>query len=331
MISDKISFSIIVPTCNRPQQLALALDSIALQTYLSFEVFIINNGTIENHKDDYLTIQKSFDKRFKFLNYYNDDAQGFGPAIARNLGVSKASGDYLLFLDDDDIWVDNSYLQRLQEITERFAPEILISEQTGVSMSGDKETLIRPKWFPNIDKSPYYTTVTDNLGIVTLDYFSCAGVFPHINITVYKHSLLEKTKGFNKGLWYEEDLEMFLRSVDNVDKIYVSNLLVAKHYIPIKEEKLNISANITDINKHCTRINLANDLLAKVKSKQVKRFIFNMMSHSAKHLSQFYGKNNEIKLEKMYATIALRAKFTFKWHVYCCFLNVKHSYHRFFK
>ena len=86
-------FSIIIPVYNVEKYLKKCLDSVFNQTYKDYEVIVVNDGT----KDNSMDIVKDY--AVKVINQKNQ-----GLSAARNAGVKKATGDYLIFLDSDDYW-----------------------------------------------------------------------------------------------------------------------------------------------------------------------------------------------------------------------------------
>jgi glycosyltransferase involved in cell wall biosynthesis len=89
--------SIIIPTYRRTDYLRLLLESIIKQTFQDFEVLVIDDGTLG---DENQQLCSCFDKVL-----YHKIANSGGPAKPRNVGISKARGIYLAFVDDDDIWL----------------------------------------------------------------------------------------------------------------------------------------------------------------------------------------------------------------------------------
>jgi len=88
------SFSIIIPTYNRPQQLALCLQALVRQDYPHFEVIVVDDGS----KIPLFECVKIFKSQLDItlLTQYNA-----GPAVARNTGAAYAKGQFLAFTDDD--------------------------------------------------------------------------------------------------------------------------------------------------------------------------------------------------------------------------------------
>lgn len=90
-------FSIIIPCYNIEAYISMALDSVLNQTYSAWECICVNDGSTDNTKallDDYA-------RRDSRIKVYSQSNQGV--SSARNLGLSKMRGEWLLFLDGDDV------------------------------------------------------------------------------------------------------------------------------------------------------------------------------------------------------------------------------------
>lgn len=89
-------FSVVVPTHNRLELLKQSLRSIESQTFKDYEVIVVDDG--------------SEDGTWQFLTELGDRVRAIrtssnvGPGEARNIGIAKASGSYIAFLDSDDLW-----------------------------------------------------------------------------------------------------------------------------------------------------------------------------------------------------------------------------------
>ncbi|WP_310556211.1 glycosyltransferase family A protein [Flavobacterium sp.] len=96
-IIEKIVISIIIPTYKRTDYLKLTLQSVLNQTFQSFEIIVVDDGspTDENEK-----ICSQYAK-IKYIKIKNSG----GPAKPRNIGIKAAKGKYIAFVDDDDIWL----------------------------------------------------------------------------------------------------------------------------------------------------------------------------------------------------------------------------------
>lgn len=98
--------SVIVPVYNVEKYLEECLDSIQNQTYSDIEVILVNDGSLDNSKDICETYCKD-DNRFKLINQANQ-----GQSVARNHGVAASTGEFIAFVDSDDI-IRQDYLEVL--------------------------------------------------------------------------------------------------------------------------------------------------------------------------------------------------------------------------
>ena len=104
-----MKFSIIVPVYNVEKYLSKCLDSVINQTNQDFEVIVVNDGSPDNS-------QKII---YEYVEKYPDKIKGFikengGLSDARNYGIARASGEYIIFLDSDD-YIDEHLLEKLDE------------------------------------------------------------------------------------------------------------------------------------------------------------------------------------------------------------------------
>ncbi|MDF0731922.1 glycosyltransferase [Pseudomonas entomophila] len=122
-------FSVILTTFNRPRLLVDALDSLANQTWKDFEVILVNDkgAPVESLLDDYA-----------FPITYLRQGRNQGPAAARNAGHRLARGRYVVYLDDDDLYLPH-HLQTLAEAIERHPGEVVYTDAVLVTetLEGD--------------------------------------------------------------------------------------------------------------------------------------------------------------------------------------------------
>jgi len=100
--------SVIVPVYNVEKYLEECLDSIQNQTYSDIEVILVNDGSTDKSKEICGKYCKQ-DNRFQLLNQENQ-----GLSAARNKGVEISTGEYIVFVDSDDI-IKTNYLEKLMQ------------------------------------------------------------------------------------------------------------------------------------------------------------------------------------------------------------------------
>lgn len=102
--------SIVIPTYNAEKTIASTLQSVINQTFSDVEIIIINDGSTDNTLQ---TIETCQDPRIRVLSYNNA-----GVAMARNRGISHATGEYIAFIDADDRWTTDKLELQLQALQE---------------------------------------------------------------------------------------------------------------------------------------------------------------------------------------------------------------------
>jgi len=135
--------SVIIPSFNRFEFLLEAINSVQRQDYSNFEIIIINDGSTEKEYYNYI-----FPDNVCLINLEKNQKEihGFGPGSIRNFGVAKATGEYLAFLDDDDIWLKDKLKIQISEMVEK---NFLLSSTEGFYGEGryleNKEYLLYNK------------------------------------------------------------------------------------------------------------------------------------------------------------------------------------------
>jgi len=105
------SFSVIIPTYNRSHLLKEAIESVLKQNYSDFEILVIDDGSTDNTR---FVVEQISDKRVKYF-YQNNSGQ----SSARNLGLIKSQGEYIAYLDEDDLWPVDYLATMVRELNTR--------------------------------------------------------------------------------------------------------------------------------------------------------------------------------------------------------------------
>ena len=153
--------SIIINCYNGERYLHECLKSILIQTYTNYEVIFWDNLSKDNSKLIFLEIK---DNRFKYFN----DNNHVSLYAARNKAIKACNGDYVAFLDVDDLWLPEKlmtqieYIQKNSDIGFCYSGFKFLSQKTGILKSAyNNKTL----------KSGYLTTTllkNYNIGLLTL-------------------------------------------------------------------------------------------------------------------------------------------------------------------
>ena len=127
-VNDKIS--IIIPVYNVESYLEECLESILKQDLKNLEVILIN----DNSTDNSLRICQKYVEQYKFVLINNK--QNLGPAISRNIGIKKATGDYIIFVDSDD-YLEQCSIQKLYSIVKNTDADIAMARLDSFNSKGN--------------------------------------------------------------------------------------------------------------------------------------------------------------------------------------------------
>ncbi|WMI69845.1 glycosyltransferase [Mangrovimonas sp. YM274] len=101
--------SIIIPTFNREDLIKKALDSVISQTNKNWECIVVDDGSTDNT----LKVLEEYTKRDKRIQWFKRDRGPKGAPTCRNIGLEKANGDYVIYLDSDDFLMPYCLEQRV--------------------------------------------------------------------------------------------------------------------------------------------------------------------------------------------------------------------------
>lgn len=105
--------SIIIPTYNRPTRLKRALRSIASQQYPNIEIVVVDDAS----EDPVLPIVNEVRDEKEMDIQVLRHSENKGASAARNTGIRNSKGDFLAFIDDDDIWYPDKITKQVESLT----------------------------------------------------------------------------------------------------------------------------------------------------------------------------------------------------------------------
>lgn len=113
--------SIVIPVFNAEKYIEKALKSLIDQSYGDFEILCVDDGSTDRS----LYILREYESRDDRIHVFENHVKSTGAALARNMGLDKAVGKYLLFLDADD-WFEPDLLKKTVERAEKTCAQIVI-------------------------------------------------------------------------------------------------------------------------------------------------------------------------------------------------------------
>lgn len=177
-------FSVVIPLYNKESSIHKTLFSVLSQSFCGFEIIVIDDGS----NDGSLSVVSMFrDSRIRIFTQNNG-----GPSAARNRGIKEAKGDYIAFIDADDIWSPD-YLREM---------DMLITEYPDAAIYGFNYAMVEKGITHNPSSVDYRGYVK---GWESFPFF-----FWTSSCCCSKKDLLE-LGGFDERMYYGEDCDMWYR------------------------------------------------------------------------------------------------------------------------
>lgn len=189
--------SVVVPTYNCETFISEALNSVVSQNYPNLEIIVVDDGSLDG------TVEKirTFGDGIRLVQQANQ-----GPGAARNHGARVARGEYLAFLDGDDVWLPGKLRAQIQHIKDNPSIQLVYGHWR--------------RWYPDSDGSytsaEEHTTIFDagNIDVEGSGWVYCRLLLDSIlhTITVLmRRRLFEDVGGFDASLRRGEDYDLWIR------------------------------------------------------------------------------------------------------------------------
>lgn len=191
---ENVAISIIIPVYNIKDYLRDCLDSVTTQHFSNKEVILVDDGSTDGSGD----ICDAY--AAKYADFRVIHKPNGGPSSARNRGIDEACGEWLIFLDSDDLWADSDCLQRLYSYTKELNLNIVRFEYQAVN---EKLKHIEPRSY---DKSNIEGRVIDNYELVNCGI--SGEWFPWLYL-IRKEAIGDLR--FNEKKKFQEDIDFYCR------------------------------------------------------------------------------------------------------------------------
>lgn len=227
--------SVIIPVYNRDYSLRDAIESVIIQSYKPSEIIVIDDGSFFNIED----ILKNYKSHIKFIKLNNNK----GVSSARNEGIKIATGNYIAFLDSDDIF-----------LPKKIETQLKFMQDNNFLISHTNEFWYKKDRYINQGKT------NDRYGGDILDKILDKCRISPSSLMVHK-SIFDNTGLFNEDLKVCEDYEFSMRVALKYNVGYLKNKLIIKRAV----EENSLSASIKHI--EYIRYNILNDFYNQNKDK----------------------------------------------------------------
>ncbi|SCJ79995.1 Chondroitin polymerase [Anaerotruncus sp. 2789STDY5834896] len=191
--------SVVVPVYNIEKYLPTCIDSVVNQSYKNFELLLINDGSTDNSR----AICYQYASDHAFIRVINQENSGL--SAARNTGIRNATGDYIYFIDGDDL-INPKALESFVEISERVPNVDYIIGRMSFFVDGTTE-YIPDKWLVDPETVSGKDGQDAFASIIEVNHYFMAGIRG-----MYRREYLIKNRlFFDEELRYSEDIDFSYR------------------------------------------------------------------------------------------------------------------------
>jgi len=186
-------FSVVIPTCNRADMLRQAIQSVLEQTFSNWEMIVVDDHSTDNTSQ----IVASFnDPRIFYL--VND--RGRGGAGARNTGIAHTRGQWVAFLDDDDVWLAEKLDAYYQTVTAADSAVGLVYSDFA---------------FYDFDLHRIQQVIHHSKSPCTLDDLFLRNEIGTMSIVAIRTDILCRVQGLDERFLARQDIELYVRVLEH--------------------------------------------------------------------------------------------------------------------
>jgi glycosyltransferase involved in cell wall biosynthesis len=222
--------SVIIPTYNYGKFIDEALASVFNQTFQDFEIIVIDDGSTDNTRQRIST----YGDRVRY--FYQEQK---GPAAARNLGIRESRGEYIAFLDADDLWYPAKLEKQMALFESNPRLGMVLSDNALFDDNGIYKSYVNKKRY------------LFSGGIITNIFLRSGVVTPTV---IVRKAVFKKVGLFEESLHIAEDDNMWIR-------------------IAIEYEVGIVDESLAQIRDHCSRTMRVSDKLEDNVSKNIQMLI----------------------------------------------------------
>lgn len=243
--------SVVIPTYNRAKFITEAVDTVLEQTFQDFELIVVDDDSCDETPE---VLEPYFDR----LRYVVQPHKG--PAAARNTGIQEAQGEFIAFLDSDDLWLP----EKLQWQVEFFKqnPDMLICQTQEIWLRNNKRIKPRARhrkesgWI--FHRAVELCLISPSAVMIHRKVFDDVGLFDEMLPAAEDYELwLRVTARFPVGL-VDEPLvikrgghpdQLSTASIGKLDKYRIQGLLKLLRQFPLTEEQRSIA--LAELRRKC--------------------------------------------------------------------------------
>jgi glycosyltransferase involved in cell wall biosynthesis len=223
--------SVIIPTYNRSEKVQKSVESALAQSFTDFEVIVVDDGSTDDTEQ---ALNRVFGDHIRYYFQANQ-----GASVARNRGIKEAKGEWVAFLDSDDLW-EREKLECQLAALDRFGTKCNAC-YTDVRFYNHSET----RTMFQLAESSY--SHQDAMGINSealrlLVKPGGAGMVVCLSSLLVRKAAIETSGNFNSRLLYSQDSEFMFRLALKTGFCYVNRPLVLFDRSPVEVRHTGVSS-----------------------------------------------------------------------------------------
>ena len=314
-------FSIVLATRDRASLFAAALASVMRQTWADFEIIVVNDGSAEAVMADYdAVLARAGEKLGPRLRSFRLQrrARGHGQSYALNHGVEQACGQYVAFLDDDDLWIDDGHLQRAADnlLAERAAgrePDLYMSNQEAYR---GEQKVPGPVWIesllPHLRAAGRAPTAHGAYAVSVPDLMAITG-FCHLNCLIVRRALHGAVGGMDERIRWECDRDVFLRLVDASALTLHHPAVTSRHHVPEPKAGTSMTTSLNEVERRLWQLRVLEKCAHGLKHPLLRAHCRTHLGYTLKRIATEMANQQAWRLASVYAAEGLAVLPTVKW------------------
>ncbi|MBT9486005.1 MAG: glycosyltransferase family 2 protein [Rubrivivax sp.] len=322
-------FSVIIATRDRAELFEAAIRSVAGQSFTDMEIVVVNDGSLPEALPAYrqtlevLRSELGTDRVQDHLLIRRP--KGHGQSYSLNVGVERARGRYVCFLDDDDVWVDPEHLVR--------AAASILSRQDAAGEAVDLYTSNQeafrgperhpgPIWLQSLGsilQAKGRQPGQDGVYTVSVEELLQVDGFCHLNCLVVRRDLWARIGGMDEGIRWECDRDVVLRLMDVSSRILHRPAITSRHHIPDPKQGTSMTTSLGELERRMWQVRVLDKLAVFCRRPDVRAHARLHKGYAYKRIALVLAAQSDWRSALPYALQALACAPSFKWLAYVAY------------
>lgn len=282
----QLSISVIIPTFNRANVIAEAIDSVLAQSHPANEIIVVDDGS----SDATEAVLKRYGSRIHAIKQENQ-----GVSAARNTGVAAARSEWIAFLDSDDIW----HSSRLQVFVRdmKTAPVQASAHLANVELTG-------PGYHQNLFELRGLEFPECQGALIAEPLYLCMKDATYLQSLAIRRTTFEQLGGFDAALRHQEDTKLIANLALATPFVVNGQTVAQVRRLEGDTVAIGITEPLGGLDKTADRVAFLRDLYAVAKTRGDKQVAGKSLSHSLVQLAKLTrGTGNGPYLRLLYDSV----------------------------